>query len=171
MPRLLLFLAILGVAVIIYALIDCIMSKRHEVRSISKPAWLVIILLLPLIGTAMWFLFGRPRSTPPGPPRPARRHPTAPDDDPQFLQNLETKRRQQARETERRRKEQELKAREAEAKKKKGTSDGGKAGGTATPGNSTTPVNPVNPVNPVKGQSKDDDAGPASTDAERPKNP
>lgn len=165
MPRLLLFLAILGVAIIIYALIDCIMSKKHEVRSISKPAWLIIIILLPLIGAGMWFLFGRPRSAPPGPPRPARRHPTAPDDDPQFLQNLETKRRQQAREAARRFKEQELKAREAEAKKKKGTGDGENAGGAVTPGN------PVNPIDPIKGQSNDDDAGPTSTDAERPKNP
>ncbi|WP_026549086.1 PLDc N-terminal domain-containing protein [Arthrobacter sp. Br18] len=160
MPRLLLFLAILGVAVIIYALIDCIMSKRHEVRSISKPAWLIIIILLPLIGTAMWFLFGRPRSAPPGPGRPARRHPTAPDDDPQFLQNLETKRRQQAREAERRRKEQELKAREA--KKNKGAEDGDKGSGPAAPGNA---------AGPVQGQTNDDDAGPPNTDAGRPQGP
>ena len=114
MPRLLLFAAILGVAVIIYALIDCVMSRKHEVRSISKTAWFVTILVLPLIGAGMWFLLGRPRNQgPSGPRRPAPRKPTAPDDDPAFLQNLETQRRQQARERERRRREQEEKDRAA----------------------------------------------------------
>lgn len=120
MPRLLLFAAILGVAVIIYALIDCVMSRKHEVRSISKTAWFVTILILPLIGAGMWFLFGRPRSQgPSGPRRPAPRKPTAPDDDPAFLQNLETQRRQQAREQERRRREQQQKDREAKAREDK----------------------------------------------------
>jgi hypothetical protein len=110
MPRLLLFAAILGVAVVIYALIDCVMSRKHEVRSISKTAWFVTILILPLIGAGMWFLLGRPRNEgPSGPRRPAPRKPTAPDDDPAFLQNLEAQRRQQAREQERRRREREQK--------------------------------------------------------------
>ncbi len=117
MPRLLLFAAILGVAVIIYALIDCVMSRKHDVRSISKTAWFIIILILPLIGAGMWFLLGRPRNEgPSGPRRPAPRKPTAPDDDPAFLQNLETQRRQQAREQERHRREQEQKAGEAKAR-------------------------------------------------------
>ncbi|PPB49096.1 hypothetical protein C4K88_10305 [Arthrobacter pityocampae] len=117
MPRLLLFAAILGVAVVIYALIDCVMSRKHEVRSISKTAWFITILLLPLIGAGMWFLLGRPRGErPPGPRRPAPRQPTAPDDDPAFLQNLEAQRWQQARDQERRRREQEQKEREAKAR-------------------------------------------------------
>ncbi len=117
MPRLLLFAAILGVAVIIYALIDCVMSRKHEVRSISKTAWFITILVLPLIGAGMWFLFGRPRSEgPSGPRRAAPRRPTAPDDDPAFLQNLEAQRWQQSRDQERRRREQEQREREAKAR-------------------------------------------------------
>ncbi|MDQ0736007.1 PLD nuclease N-terminal domain-containing protein [Arthrobacter agilis] len=116
MPRLLLFAAILAVAVVIYALIDCVMSRKHEVRSISKTAWFITILVLPIIGAGMWFLFGRPRKQgPSGPRRPAPRQPTAPDDDPAFLQNLEAQRWQRAREEERRRREQEQKDREAKA--------------------------------------------------------
>jgi len=111
MPRLLLFLILVAVAVIVYALIDCIMTKAHSVRSISKPAWIVTIILVPLLGAGLWFLFGRARpSGTPGRARPAPRHPTAPDDDPQFLRNLEAKRRQEARQKEARRKEQELRA-------------------------------------------------------------
>lgn len=128
MPRLLLFAAILGVAVIIYALIDCVMSRKHDVRSISKTAWFVTILVLPLIGAGMWFLLGRPRNEgPSGPRRPAPRKPTAPDDDPAFLQNLETQRRQQAREKERRLREQQEKTREdktGDAGKDSPTDDG-----------------------------------------------
>jgi hypothetical protein len=127
MPRLLLFLALLGVAVIIYALIDCLMSKAHEVRSISRPAWVLTIIFVPLVGAGLWFLFGRPRPRR-GPSRPRTpRHPTAPDDDPQFLRNLETRRRQEAKEAELRRREQELKAREA-GRGEPGT-DGGQDGG------------------------------------------
>lgn len=125
MPRLLLFLVILGIAVIIYALFDCIMSRAESVRSISKPAWVAVIILVPLLGAGLWFLFGRPR----GDDRPSQRQmrgPTAPDDDPQFLRNLEVRRRQEAREAERRRLEAE---RQREADKKKndeGTANDGK---------------------------------------------
>lgn len=150
MPRLLLFAAILGVAVIIYALTDCVMSRKHEVRSISKTAWFITILVLPLIGAGMWFLFGRPRSDgPPGPRRPAPRKPTAPDDDPAFLQDLETRRRQQAREQERRRKEREAQeAQERETKARERDRDTPPADGPDGEGN--------------------DDAGPGPTGAHRP---
>jgi hypothetical protein len=164
MPRLLLFLAILGVAVIIYALIDCVMTRSNEVRSISKPAWLITILVVPLIGAGLWFLFGRARpARPAGPSRPAPRHPTAPDDDPQFLQNLETKRRQQAREQELRRKEQELKAREAQSK-------GGAKGTGPAAGSPQGADGGSGPKTPAP--ESDDDAGDTgSTGAHRPKNP
>ncbi|MFC3300317.1 PLDc_N domain-containing protein [Arthrobacter agilis] len=152
MPRLLLFAAILGVAVIIYALIDCVMSRKHEVRSISKTAWFITILVLPIIGAGMWFLFGRPRGEgPSGPRRPAPRKPTAPDDDPAFLQNLETQRRQQAREQERRRREREERDRAAESKENgqdKPVQDGKQDGKPDGEGN--------------------DDAGSGSTGAHRP---
>ncbi|WP_323959269.1 hypothetical protein GC088_12120 [Arthrobacter sp. JZ12] len=123
MPRLLLFLVILGIAVIIYALFDCLMSRANAVRSISKPAWVLTILFVPLLGAGLWFLFGRPR----GDDRPSQRstgRPTAPDDDPQFLRNLELRRRQEAREAEQRRKEAERRARDAEKHKKKHDDEG-----------------------------------------------
>ena len=126
MPRLLLLLVILGIAVIIYALFDCIMSRAESVRSISKPAWFFTILLVPLLGAGLWFLFGRPR----GDDRPSQRQtrrPSSPDDDPQFLRTLEVRRRQEAREAELRRREAENRAREAEQKKKdEGTANDGK---------------------------------------------
>ncbi|GAB3534687.1 hypothetical protein GCM10027403_11060 [Arthrobacter tecti] len=127
MPRFLLLIVILGIAVIIYALFDCIMSRGNAVRSISKPAWILTILLVPLLGAGLWFLFGRPRQDGKSVKRPnTPRRPSAPDDDPQFLRNLEVKRRQEAREAELRRREAELRAKED---KKKNDDDG-----TATDG-------------------------------------
>jgi hypothetical protein len=173
MPRLLLFLVLLGVAVIVYALIECAMTRSNEVRSISKPAWLITILVVPLIGAGLWFLFGRPRRTRgTRPPRPAPRQPTAPDDDPQFLQNLETRRRQQAREQELKRKEEELKAREAQS------NGGAKGGGTTAPaagppaGGAPTGGTPANGTGPAPAADPDDDADETgSTGAHRPNNP
>jgi Phospholipase_D-nuclease N-terminal len=107
MVRVYILLAVVAVAVIVYALIECIRSRPQEVRSISKPAWILAILLVPLIGAALWFLFGRPRSGPQ--PQVQQKRPMAPDDDVAFLRNLERQRRQQQREAERQKRERDLK--------------------------------------------------------------
>ena len=82
----------LAVGVIIYALIECAQSDRYRVRAIPKGAWLLVILLLPVVGALLWLFFGRPRQD------DAARAPErgrGPDDDPQFLRNLEERRKQQ----------------------------------------------------------------------------
>ncbi|MCC9203956.1 PLD nuclease N-terminal domain-containing protein [Arthrobacter sp. zg-Y769] len=122
MPRLVLFGVIIVAAVIIYAAIDCIMSRAHEVRSISKVSWLFTIVLIPVLGAVLWFLFGRP-SGGPGPREPRR--PSAPDDDPEFLRNLEIRRRQAQKEAELRAHEAELRAKEERRDKQ---NDDGKPG-------------------------------------------
>ncbi|GAB3255544.1 PLD nuclease N-terminal domain-containing protein [Arthrobacter pigmenti] len=108
MPRAI--LVILLVALIIYAAIDCIMSDSAKVRGVPKPAWIAIIVLVPVIGALLWLVLGRPSGT--ASAQQTRRHPTAPDDDPNFLKNLETRRRQQAKEAELKAKEDELRNRE-----------------------------------------------------------
>ncbi|MCC3272531.1 PLD nuclease N-terminal domain-containing protein [Arthrobacter zhangbolii] len=125
MPRLVLFGVILVAAVIIYAVIDCIMSRANEVRSISKVSWVLAIILVPVIGAALWFLFGRPSggSGGSGPRQPRR--PSAPDDDPDFLRNLEIRRRQEQKEAELKAREAELRAREEQQDRR---SDDGKPG-------------------------------------------
>jgi hypothetical protein len=52
------------------------------------------MIILPVIGAILWLLIGRPRTS--APARQQYSHPTAPDDDPDFLRNLELRRRQQA---------------------------------------------------------------------------
>jgi hypothetical protein len=111
--------AISIIAVFIYGLIDCAMTNRTDVRGISKTAWLVVMIVLPVLGALLWFIFGRPY----GRPTPDRNygHPTAPDDDPDFLRNLATRRRQQA-EAERLRKlKEELDAREQRTRRSDGS--------------------------------------------------
>lgn len=119
----------LGVVLFVYGLIDCIRSEANDVRSIPKPAWILVIIFLNVIGVGLWFLFGRPqyaRAAPGtassfgsstagqrGPASGGQQRSTAPDDDPEFLRNLAVNRAQKL-EAERLRKlKAELEAREA----------------------------------------------------------
>lgn len=86
---------IVVLVVFVYGLIDLIRTDGRLTKGISKPAWIVVQIVLPVIGAVLWFLIGRPRGG--AAPTPATyRHPTAPDDDPDFLRNLEQRRRNQA---------------------------------------------------------------------------
>lgn len=77
-------LAVFVVAVVIdvFALIDLRYIDRSRVRAFSKPIWAVIIIAVPVIGAALWFLLGRGRRA------KAQPRPAAPDDDPEFLRRL-----------------------------------------------------------------------------------
>lgn len=91
MPRVVLAVVIL--AIYVYGLVDVIRTDKHLTRGFSKTTWIIMVALLPLIGAALWFLIGRPRAS--ATPRPVYpQHPTAPDDDPDFLRNLEQRRRE-----------------------------------------------------------------------------
>ncbi|MBG6084133.1 PLDc N-terminal domain-containing protein [Zhihengliuella flava] len=113
--RLIVAASIIALFVIIYALVECVRTRPHEVRSISKPAWILSILLLPLIGAVLWFALGRPRAgaqpDPYSAPGSSSRS-SAPDDDAAFLRRLQAEREHKAREAELRRREDELNKRE-----------------------------------------------------------
>lgn len=100
--------AVLAVAMI-YTLVDCVRADGGHVRALPKTAWFVVILVLPVIGIVLWFLFGRPQSVA-ATSAPAPR-PLSPDDDPRFLSDLAEQRRRE-RVAERRR-EAERAARDA----------------------------------------------------------
>src|SRR5450432_4234229 len=44
----------------IWALLDCISTDASRCRNLPKMIWLVIVLLLPDIGSLLWLLLGRP---------------------------------------------------------------------------------------------------------------
>lgn len=68
---------IVAVAIVLYAFIDAAMIDRRRMRGLSKPAWLAVIVLLPVIGALLWFLLGRGKASQAKPV-------SAPDDDPRF---------------------------------------------------------------------------------------
>ncbi len=86
MPRLLVVLAFALVAVDVFAIVDVILSDRSRVRAMPKALWILVIVLLPVIGVALWFLLGKARSANAGSTRTI-----APDDDPDFLRNMRLK--------------------------------------------------------------------------------
>ncbi|GAA2948650.1 hypothetical protein GCM10010458_37910 [Microbacterium luteolum] len=53
------FLSILIVALMIVALIDVITRDDSQVKHLPKMVWIIIVILLPLIGSALWFGIGR----------------------------------------------------------------------------------------------------------------
>ncbi|MDO5617489.1 PLD nuclease N-terminal domain-containing protein [Kocuria sp.] len=82
--------AALAVGVIIYSFFDCLRSDPRDVRGIKRGPWIAVILLLPVIGGILWLTLGRPRYAPPS-SQPSRGK--GPDDDPNFLRQLDEKRR------------------------------------------------------------------------------
>ncbi len=79
----------------LYCLFDAITTPDEETRNLPKILWVIIVLLLPLAGGVFWLLLGRPNGPRaqgmlPHSARPARPEaPRGPDDDPDFLRDLE----------------------------------------------------------------------------------
>jgi Phospholipase_D-nuclease N-terminal len=139
MPRVALAVAIL--AIYVYGLVDVIRTDKRFTRGFSKTTWLIMVILLPLIGAALWFLIGRPRATTVVQPVYPQ-HPTAPDDDPDFLRNLEQRRRQA--EAERLRKLRDDAARKNQADggtHRSGTTGTGSTGATPGTGSGSSSAN------------------------------
>jgi cbb3-type cytochrome oxidase subunit 3 len=76
--RLWFILVLVGVAFWVYSVVDCALQPATRHRGVSKPAWIVIVIVLPVLGGILWFLVGRGRKV-----SAAKRR--APDDDPEFL--------------------------------------------------------------------------------------
>ncbi len=81
MTRVLLIAALVAVAFWVYAIVDCALQPPTRHRGVTKPTWLIIIVLLPVLGGLLWFVVGRGR-------RRGGARPIAPDDDPAFLGSI-----------------------------------------------------------------------------------
>lgn len=79
MTRVLLILALVATAFWVFTIVDCAVQPSTRHRAVSKPVWMVIVVLLPVLGGILWFTIGRSRA---GAASTAGR---APDDDPEFL--------------------------------------------------------------------------------------
>jgi len=118
--------------VFVYGLVDLIRTDARLTRGISKTAWVFVQILLPVVGAILWFLIGRPRATDAAPVTYS--HPVAPDDDPDFLRNLEIRRRNQADEDRLKKLKDEY-----DAKRNKLDSGTAEAGGTEAAGDAHEP--------------------------------
>lgn len=90
MVRLFILLAAVQLVLFILALISCL-SADH-VRALPRFAWVLVLFVVPLAGPIAYFTWGRPVS-PPDETRLVRRgaaRPSSPDDDPEFLRNVDS---------------------------------------------------------------------------------
>lgn len=81
MPRVLLILALVATAFWVFTVVDCAAQPATRHRGVSKPIWILIVLLIPVLGGLLWLGVGRVRAA----SIAARR---APDDDPEFLGSI-----------------------------------------------------------------------------------
>ncbi len=99
-------LAVLSIALSVFALADCVQTEDDKVRGLPKWAWVVLIVLIPWVGPITWLVVGRERGIGlgdiDGPKRPRRQGPLAPDEDPEFLRRLDEDIRRERREQRRR---------------------------------------------------------------------
>jgi hypothetical protein len=89
MVRLFVFLAAVQLVILVLALIGSLSASR--VRNMPRALWVLVILLIPLLGPAAYFVWGRPLP-PPREGSPTRRsapRPSSPDDDPEFLRSVD----------------------------------------------------------------------------------
>lgn len=67
--------SLLVLGLMVFALVDIIRRDDSEVRHLPRVVWVVIVIILPLIGSALWFALGR--TYPEGGPRMPRPAPRA----------------------------------------------------------------------------------------------
>lgn len=65
-----LLVPLLALTLFVFALVDIILRPSDQVRHLPKLAWVFIVILLPLIGSILWFALGREYAQ--GAPRPQR---------------------------------------------------------------------------------------------------
>ncbi len=83
------FLLLLALTAV--AMISCLSAETRTIQGLPRGLWVVLILLLPLVGPVLYFLFGRPQrgdGLATGLPQTPKSRPVAPDDDPDFLNRL-----------------------------------------------------------------------------------
>lgn len=54
-----LLISLLTIALMIFAMVDIILRVDGQVKHLPKFVWLLLVVLLPLIGSVLWFAIGR----------------------------------------------------------------------------------------------------------------
>ncbi len=77
-----LLLILLYIAPAVYCIADAVQHPDETPHGLPRWAWVIIILLFPLIGAAVWLYLKWSKGSG---GRQERREPRAPDDDPEYL--------------------------------------------------------------------------------------
>ncbi|MDH6282000.1 PLD nuclease N-terminal domain-containing protein [Prescottella agglutinans] len=64
------YLGLIVMVLWIVCLVDVIVADEYAVRNIPKVGWVIVVLLLPLIGSVLWLVAGRPEGGYAAPRRP-----------------------------------------------------------------------------------------------------
>ena len=114
-------LAIVLVFLWVFCIFDVISTPPEDARNLPKVLWLIVVLIVPDVGSIAWLVLGRPRHaraplTWQGPSRtpPQRSRPRGPEDSPQFMSGIDEQRRLRAWEDDLRKREEEIQRREEE---------------------------------------------------------
>ncbi len=109
------FGVVFELTLLVYCVLNIVTTPEDEIRNLPKLAWLVLVVILPLVGGVAWLLGGRPQrpttgrparafDRPPRPsrpgasaPRPTRSTTPHPDDDEAFLRSLRERAEEQRR--------------------------------------------------------------------------
>jgi len=107
--------SLIVLALWVFCLVDVITSDEYAVRHLPKTLWLIVVILLPLVGSVAWLAVGRPAGTTRDLPykgntsasvaaqrfpeydRPGRHVPADPEADEAFLRSLRERAEEQRR--------------------------------------------------------------------------
>ncbi len=90
-------LVLVGLVLVVYGVLSVVTTPADQVQHLPRPAWLLLVVLLPVVGTITWLRNGRrpgtgsallPAAVPAPGERPGRARAVSPDDDAAFLRQL-----------------------------------------------------------------------------------
>ena len=102
-------LALVELGLLVYCVLNIITTPEGQVRNLPKLLWLLLVIIVPIVGSIAWLVAGRPqgpatslpykgnRGIPPEYDRRARATACSPDDDEAFLRGLRERAEQQRR--------------------------------------------------------------------------
>lgn len=84
MTRFLIVGGLIALGLLVFSVIDLATIERERIRALPRPAWLIVVIVLVVLGPLLWLVFGRARLVGGRVAGSTR----APDDDPEFLYGL-----------------------------------------------------------------------------------
>ncbi|MBB6628092.1 PLDc N-terminal domain-containing protein [Nocardioides sp. KIGAM211] len=135
MIKLDLLVGVVSFALLVFCLVEVISTPESRIRNLPKVAWVLLVLLFPLVGSIAWLVAGRPETNAPrsstgaapGFPeyeRPGRAAPADAAKDEEFLRQVRERAEQQRRAHDLARRERERLAEEERERFRKGRREG-----------------------------------------------